>query len=167
MLTASGDLAGDLGDILFVQGFRDQNYRAAAFFLDGIVQCPDRPDSQALQPLPILAKGSQQLGVFRHGLDSGWGTALRVMQDETIPGTDDLEPLQIAGGGHHVPLMVIAIIIQLIKCYVILLPIRQQQDFVVIAFAFEICFGFCQRDFLAAEWLILINPCAHIAIERG
>ena len=62
-----------------------------------------------------------------------------------------IEPLQVARGGHHVTLVIITVIIQLIKCDIALLAIGQQLDFVVKPFAFEICVGFRQRDLLAAE----------------
>jgi hypothetical protein len=120
---ASGDLRGNVGDMLFVQRLRDQDNLMAAAGKDGIIEGTHAGDAQAIQPLPIAAKGRQQLGIVGHGLELGGQVTAGEINREAAIGGDQVEPLKVTCGWHHVAVMVVLVIAQAVEGEVVFLAV--------------------------------------------
>ncbi len=102
-----GELLGDLGHILFMQGFGNQNNLMRAPGLNRIVQGANVINAETLEPVAILAKCGKQFGIITHRLKLRGRVPARKAKRETAIGGIQVKPFKVSGRRHHVPVMVV------------------------------------------------------------
>ena len=157
---------GDSRDVLLVERLGHQDHFADAFGLNGFIQRSHTVHFHDFQPLPILTKGSRQLGVVPicgQGRRMFWG---RILEDEARQMMAQTEGAQVACGRHHIAVEIVLDLMQCIQLQIVLSAVFQQPNLVIVPFLTEQGHGFGDGDLLLRDRRILLHDLPHAALDQ-
>ena len=162
---ALADHVGDSGKLLLMEGFVDPDQLADAAGGRQIVQIRHRLTLHQLAPALALVEDVEEIGAFQIGGGLAGVSPVGVNEEEAVVRRLDVPARQVAGGGHHLAVVVVGKVAVGVLVEVVKAAPGQQAGLIHLAVGLKVGDGRLLVHAAAQEGDVLFRQCRHPGLE--